>query len=259
MAKADWSCDGCGEVLPADHFIQVTDREVARTSESSRIYKGTRGGLGVGGSSSTSYRHVKKKLCPACVEVRNELARRARARRRTQWLIGAGAAVVLIIFLASQPPSARTPAPVATVAIDNSQADVAVETAPDAAPSDEPSPVADASPAPVDTPKEEQAEAALPAPASDEPAPPQRFVGNSDGEMAEAIQAATPGALDRGEAAPWNGGDRHGYIVVSAPQQRGGKVCRNAYWTMITANNQIQGPSAEWCKADGGSWVKQRE
>lgn len=259
MAKADWSCDECGEVLPADHFVQVTDREVARTSGSTRVYRGTRGGLGVGGSSSTSYRHVKKKLCPECVADRIELARRARARRRTQWLIGGGAAVLLITVLASQPPSVRTTAPVATVATDSGQAAPAVEAVPDAAPSDEASPVADATPVPVETPNEEKADAALPTPVSDEPALPQRFVGNSDKEMTDAIQDATPIALDSGETAPWNGGDRHGYVVVSGPRQRGSKVCRNAYWTMITANNQIQGPSAEWCKADGGSWVKQRE
>lgn len=261
MAKADWSCDECGEVLPADHFVQVTDREVARTSGSTRIYKGTRGGLGVGGSSSTSYRHVKKKLCPECVAYRIELARRARARRRIQWLIVGGAgAVLLIIFLASLPPSARAPAPIPIVAADNGQVGTIAEAAPDSAPSKETNTFADAAPAAVETPSEEQTNATLPVVVPSDPAaPPLRFAGNSDAEMADAIQQATPGALEDGETVTWQGGDRHGYIVVSEPQQRGSKVCRNARWTMITANNQIQGPSAQWCTTDGGSWVKQRE
>lgn len=257
MAKADWSCDECGEILPADHFVQVTDREVARTSGSTRVYRGTRGGVGFGGSSSTSYRHVKKKLCPDCVAYRVELARQARARQRTLWLVGTAAAVLLVIFMANQPPSARAPAALATVAIDNGQVIGAVDPMPDSAPSDEPSPAADASPVSADTADEQRDNAAVPLPASEEPAPPQRMSGNGDAEMTAAIEDATLGALDRGETATWIGGDRHGYILVSEPRQHGRAVCRNAYWTIISVSNQIQGPPVEWCKTNDGPWVKQ--
>ncbi|MEO7692244.1 MAG: hypothetical protein ABIS51_23365 [Sphingomonas sp.] len=78
--------------------------------------------------------------------------------------------------------------------------------------------------------------------------------GDPDKAMADAIAIASPTALETGEAVNWSSGSRHGYVVVSAQQERGGRPCRNAYWTLITPNNQIQGPTTEWCNQDG-RWV----
>ena len=256
MAKADWSGDDCGEILPADHFTKVTDREVARTSGTTRVYKGTRGGLGMGGSSSTSYRHVKRKVCPACMADRAERLRRARMTRLIVWmamLIGGG---LLLLILAGQPTPTPTSAPAGSAVGKHPESPVEPYPVPVAAPTDDALPLADPSPLPAQSVDQKEEAPQSQSDQGETISSPPRLAGNCDQEMRDAIAAATPGALESGDAVQWAGGGRHGYIVVSAPIQAGTKACRNAYWTITTPNNQIQGPAERWCKAEGGTWRK---
>ncbi len=260
MTKADWSCDECGEVLPADHFVKVTDREIARSGSTTRFYRGTRGGRGFGGSSSTTYRHVSKKLCPQCAQDRSEALRRERARTRMGWLVGLAIAAAVIFGIASLPKS--PPAQTNLVALSD---ETVAENNEDGIPGALPAPVESASPAVADNAtevgnradRETQASDALPASVGDQPrdaqSSPLPKVGDTP-NVDDAIHAATPAALESGETTAWNAGSQHGYILVSASQERGGKNCRNASWTVITAHNQIQGPFKEWCKGSDGGW-----
>jgi surface antigen len=259
MAKADWSCDECGEVLPADHFVKVTDREVAGTRGTTRVYKGTRGGLGIGGSSSTSYRHVSKKLCPQCAQARLEALRRARARTRMVWLAGLAIAAAIVFGIASQPksPSAQVnlSAPSDEATAENNEVEIpGVLPAPD----ESASPATETAAEGANSAESETQSSDTPPTSGDERSgdrQPSSLSPGGDSQTVEAaISAATPAALESGETTTWHAGSQHGYILVSAAQERAGKSCRNASWTVITAHNQIQGPFKEWCKGSDGAW-----
>ncbi len=255
MPKADWSCDECGEILPADRFLKTIDRELVRSSSSTRLYKGTRGGLGFGGGTSSSYRHVPKKLCPDCVENRLVAARRARSRRRLGWLVSLAIAVVAVIWIGRLPPAAPSseqtaPVPQAPVTTANPEPEPPAPGSADIAP--------DAVQPPTALPDATGGEAQYEGGASPDD-PSDTAIAPSDTDdtaMTAAIAAATPTALDSGQPASWKAGGRHGYVVVSAAQDQRGRRCRNAYWTLITDNNQIQGPSKLWCKDDGEEWTE---
>jgi len=243
MVKANWSCDECGEVLPADHFVKVSDREVARSGGTTRFYKGTRGGLGFGGA-----------------QERLDALRRARARTRIASLVGLAVAGVIILAIANQPSSPSTQSNLLAPAEDPT-----VDTGETAIPAVLPTPVQTASPTAIEDPEDvtnrvdsetmpsDASSRAVDEQSRDSQSPPITTVGDRE-TVDEAISAATPAALESGETTTWQVGSQHGYILVSAPRERGGKTCRNASWTMITPNNQIQGPSKEWCKGSGGGW-----
>jgi hypothetical protein len=257
MPKADWSCDDCGEVLSADRFQKITDRELAHTGTSTRFYKGTRGGLGVGGSSSTSYRHVTKRICPDCVQERLEAARRARARRFWTIVIWVAIISAVIFYIASLPPSADAPrtAQTPSESVQNTVAneETALPVSSNEAQTEDLSAEAPATSMDV--------EGISPPPANfyeradnAEPATSTPVLGDDSREMEAAIYDATLRALDTGEPADWSTGRRQGQVIVSAERTDRNKICRSAHWVLITASNQITGPSKLWCRNDGSAW-----
>jgi len=71
----------------------------------------------------------------------------------------------------------------------------------------------------------------------------------------EEIAAVTPEALDTGAPQPWKVHKLRGYVVPSALQTYGDRVCRNVFASTIDHGDQSQSPPHEWCRPiDGGQW-----
>jgi hypothetical protein len=79
-------------------------------------------------------------------------------------------------------------------------------------------------------------------------------LGDDSIEMESAIDRATSRALDSGESTDWSTGRRQGQVIVSAERTERNKTCRNAYWVLVTASNQITGQTKLWCRNDHGAW-----
>ncbi|MGY2733656.1 hypothetical protein [Sphingomonas sp. UYP23] len=262
MAKAEWSCDECGDIYPADQFAKVTIREVSSTSSSTRVYRGTKGGLGVGGGSSTRYRHVKMKLCYAnCYPAYLEMLRRQRARA-----IRTGIATIAIIcgviyFVLRLP----TPAPLAagneTAAIDSNAAEaLPLRSSEDARNSAEPiQGDADLDTRPMAETPQQEVEVGR-APIAEEPrttaAPSEddRRPASGSNNIGGAIAIARIDALEAGKAIAWHADGERGFAVVSSPTATGDRTCRNVY---ITNDSAARSATEAWCRVGDGEWERQ--
>lgn len=263
MAKAEWSCDECGELYPADHFQKVTIREVSSTGSSTRIYKGTRGGVGFGGGSSTRYRHVKMKLCrETCYPAYLDMLARERGRRIRGGLIIALLIGGLVYFIASSthPGSqAQVSSPLTT---DTNATDSL------AAPAEADSP-GNAVPAPRDseTPEPTKQEATAEDDGRDQRATPEadtklpvtaaeddRPSYSRSNAIGGAIAIARIDALEAGKAIAWHADGERGFAVVSSPTTTGDRTCRNVY---ITNDSAARSATEVWCRAGDGEWERQ--
>lgn len=88
--------------------------------------------------------------------------------------------------------------------------------------------------------------------ASDLPTEPALPAGDPAGD---AIGAATVRALESGKAEKWSAAGATGYVVVSASQAYGSKICRNVSATIIRGQDQTKSDAHLWCKEDQGRWL----
>ncbi len=104
-------CEYCRDVFPSTETTVVTDQVLSGESTSSRLYKGTRGGLGFGGTSRVSYRFKERAICLNCAEKRARRFRKAETVRRVKRIAGSITLIALVGYCVARSENIPTHIP----------------------------------------------------------------------------------------------------------------------------------------------------
>jgi hypothetical protein len=243
-------CEDCREAFPSNETISFTERVLASTRNSSRVYRGTRGGVGFGGSTGATYRYRERTICFGCAEIRADAIRATRRRRRIRnlllFVLLAGGLGYCVKHLPALPDASNGIAP-------DQMPNTSNNSQPDAIRSSFPTPSTESRPNDA---------------SQERPTPSPSDIGHVD--VMEHLPDPKPlpterplpqitrsilDALDRGDTVRWRDDNGSGYILVSEEQTYASKTCRNVTITHIHEQDQYEDPAVLWCKPDGGTWV----
>jgi len=238
-------CEDCREAYPSNQTRVITESRISSRRQTTRMYRGTRGGIGFGGSSGVTTSYRDRTVCLDCLHYRAEAIRRENRARMLRWLFAISIGIGVFLWASSHhvlsvPGPASNPAYAGDAQTNLSISDTPAATPVDvvdtptansdaAAPSDDETPSSDNEPNDVTTSDRDR----LPPDAAPTPVRTEQDEMNSQGsrEIGQAIDDATRVALQSGATAKWHKNGQKGYVVVSGPTVNGEKTCRSVAWT----------------------------
>ena len=260
-------CEDCREAFPSNQTRVITESRIASRRDTTRLYRGTRGGIGFGGSSGVTTRYKDRTVCLECLHYRAEESRRANRRRAFGWLCAIVAGAAFVVWASLHRAFSVSDAGSNTAYADDAQSSTLISHAPIEAPGEVikvpsdngvTSIVPDNQGSLTDNPSDgattldrDRAPEAV-----TEPVRSQQDEINDQGsrEIRQAIGDATRSALQTGETANWHKNGQKGFVVVSGPTSTGERICRSVAWT----DNTSRSDNVTWCSVSGGEWVPER-
>lgn len=251
---AERECDDCGVILPAPELTRINNRVLSSSTSRRRIYSGVRGGIGIGGGSSETYKVQSLNLCDTCLGYHIALKRRERFRSTVSKLFIAGIAVAAFVMIFKRGESSSSSD--YTTINDNGMNYQAANTADNSSIYTPPSQLIDndTAPSPELTNDAQDTEIQNTQSQPSENAAPNPY-NLTTKQVADAVMVVMPQALESGEAQAWESGKGNGYVVPSAAQTYPGLTCRNVYVTINYRGEKSQSEPQRWCKPlEGRDW-----